>query len=54
MASATASQVTAEMRVRSSSAARSGVSTTYIPVMKPLTLAAVCASPAVWRIWATP
>jgi hypothetical protein len=46
--------VTREIGVRSSTAARSGVQTTYIPVMKPETLAAVWASPAVCRICATP
>ncbi len=40
--------------MRSSSAASRGVATTYSPVTKPDTLAAVCASPAVCRIWATP
>ena len=42
------------MRERSSSAANSGVATTYIPVMNPETLAAVVVSPAVCTIWATP
>ena len=35
-------------------AAKSGVATTYMPVMKPETLAGVCARPAVCRICATP
>ena len=54
MASSTAPQVTGVIRVRSSSAAKSGVATTYMPVMKPETLAGVCARPAVCRICATP
>ena len=54
MASATAPQVIAPIRVPSRSAASSGVHTTYIPVMKPETLAGVCARPVVCRIWATP
>ena len=54
MARATAAQVIRVMREWRISAANSGVATTYIPVMKPETLAAVWASPAVWRICATP
>ena len=42
------------MRERNSTAANSGVATTYIPVMKPEMLAGVVASPAVCTIWATP
>ena len=54
MASTTATQVIGGMRVCRIAAASSGVQTTYRPVTKPLTLAGVCASPVVWRIWATP
>src|SRR4051812_11998574 len=54
MASSTAPQVTPVIRVPSSTAANSGVATTYVPVMKPDTLAGVCASPVDCRIWATP
>ena len=54
VARATAPQVIRVMREWRISAANSGVATTYIPVMKPDTLAAVCARPAVCRIWATP
>src|SRR5207249_284292 len=53
-ASSTASQVTGVIRCRSSTAANSGVSTTYIPVTKPDTEAAVWARPMVCRICATP
>jgi len=42
------------IRVRSSTAASSGVSTTYIPVMKPDTLAGVYCKPMVCTICATP
>ncbi len=42
------------IRLRSSSAANSGVATTYVPVTNPETLAGVCARPAVCRICATP
>ncbi len=42
------------MRVRRISAAKTGVATTYIPVMKPDTLAGVLARPAVCRICAPP
>ena len=54
VASATAPQVIGPIRVPSRSAARSGVHTTYIPVMKPETLAGVWARPVVCRICATP
>jgi hypothetical protein len=42
------------IRLRRISAAKIGVATTYMPVMKPETLAGVFASPAVCRICATP
>ena len=42
------------IRVRRISAANTGVATTYMPVMKPETLAGVSASPAVCRICAPP
>ena len=42
------------MRVRRISAAKTGVATTYMPVMKPETLAGVSASPVVCRICAPP
>ena len=54
VASTTAPQVIAVILVLSSTAASRGVHTTYIPVMKPDTLAAVCARPAVCRICAMP
>ena len=54
IASTTATQVSTPMRERRIRAAKTGVATTYIPVMKPETLAGVLASPAVCRIWATP
>ena len=54
VASATAPQVIAVIRVPSISAAKIGVATTYMPVMKPETLAGVCARPAVCMICATP
>ena len=50
----TAPHVTRVIRVRSRTAANSGVATTYMPVMKPETLAGVCARPAVCRIWPKP
>ena len=54
VASATAAHVIGVIRVRRIAAAKTGVRTTYMPVMKPLTLAGVWARPAVWRICATP
>ena len=53
-AMSTAIQVSPVIRLPSSTAANSGVATTYIPVMKPDTLAGVWARPAVCRICATP
>ena len=54
VASTAASQVGRGMRRRRMSAVSSGVATTYSPVTKPETLAAVCESPAVCRICADP
>ena len=48
------SQTRPPIAVRSSRAAHSGVSTTYMPVMKPEMLAGVYCSPMVCRICATP
>ncbi len=53
VASPTASQVLAGVRCRSSTAASTGVSTTYMPVTKPDTDADVVASPCVCSSWAT-
>ena len=52
--SATASQTMPAMRWRSSSIARIGVNTTYMPVANPLTLGAISDSPQVCSSWPAP
>src|SRR5665647_3409333 len=53
VAMSTASQVDRGMRSRSRPAVKMGVSTTYVPVMKPDREASVCARPTVCRFCAT-
>jgi hypothetical protein len=54
VARATANHATPEMRSLRRTAANTGVSTTYVPVMKPEIEASVCCSPIVWSTCAPP